>query len=558
MAASDPAPSYDFIIAGGGSSGCVAATRLVREFGCRVLLIERGPARTPAVMRMPAGYMKYLARDDFLEMHRTVPQERLGGRAPIVPQAKVLGGGSAVNAMVYMRGQREDYDGWEAYLGGGSGWSYADVLPHFKALERNTKFNNIYHGIDGDLLVSDPGSLCDTTQDFILAAQGLGHPYNPDFNGERQSGVGVMQHTMGRAANGRMLRCDAVAAFLSGVMDDPRLTVVTDALVARILIEANRAIGVEYVLGGNTVRAYADREVLVATGTYNTAKLLMLSGLGPAGHLNEHGIRVLADLPGVGANLQDHHEVPLIAATRGPSGYFRQDKGWRMVRNGLQYILFGTGPVTTTGIEACLFYDPDGGERPTIQLYCAPIVYLDRDVSSAKPTYGVTLTSCLLRPKARGSVRLRSPDPADKPVVDANFFGDPDDLRLTMASLRFARQLLATKPIGPKIANELLPGADEVSDEALTQFCGRTVKTNYHPSGSVRMGPDGDPMAVLDNRMRVRGVEGLRVIDCSAIPFIPSANTNAAAMMLGHRAAEFVAAPSSQPPARDRHRERVS
>jgi len=546
MASSDRTTRYDFIIAGGGSSACVAATRLVRDFGCRVLLIERGPARAASIMRMPAGYLKYLARDDFLEMHRTVPQQRLGGRAPIVPQAKVLGGGSAVNAMVYMRGQPEDYDAWDAYLGKGSGWSYGDVLPHFKVLERNTRLNNAYHGIDGELLVSDPGSLCDMTQDFILAAQEMGHPYNPDFNGERQSGVGIMQHTMGRKDNGRMVRCDAVSAFLSQVFDDPRLTVVTDALVTKILIENGRAIGVEYNHRGQTLRAHADREVLVAAGTYNTAKLLMLSGLGPADHLKRHGVRVVADLPGVGANLQDHHEVPVIASTNRPSGYFGQDRGWRMLRNGLQYILFGTGPVTTTGIEACLFYDPDGGERPTIQLYCAPIVYLDRDVSSAKPTYGVTLTSCLLRPKARGSVRLRSANPADKPLVDANFFGDPDDLRLTLASLRLARQLLATKPIGPKIAEELLPGASIASEEALVEYCGRTVKTNYHPSGSARMGPDDDPMAVLDHRMRVRGIANLRVIDCSAIPFIPSANTNAAALMLGHRAAEFATAPSHQ------------
>ncbi len=544
MASSGQVARYDFIIAGGGSSACVAATRLVRDFGCRVLLIERGAARTTPIMRMPAGYMKYLARDDFLEMHRTLPQERLGGRAPIVPQAKVLGGGSAVNAMVYMRGQQEDYDAWDTYLGAGSGWSYADVLPHFRALERNTKLNNAYHGIDGDLLVSDPGNLCDLTQDFILAAQEMGHPYNPDFNGHRQSGVGVMQHTMGRNGAGRMVRCDAVSAFLSQVLDDHRLTVATEALVTKIVIERGQAVGVEYRQHGQTLRTHADREVLVAAGTYNTAKLLMLSGIGPPDHLREHGLPVVADLPGVGANLQDHHEVPVIASTNRPSGYFGQDKGWRMVRNGLQYILFGTGPVTTTGIESCLFYDPDGGERPTIQLYCAPIVYLDRDVSDAKPTYGVTLTSCLLRPKARGSVRLRSANPSDQPLIDANFFGHADDLRLTVASLHVARQLLATKPISSKIAQELLPGSSIASDEALIDYCGKTVKTNYHPSGTARMGPEDDSMAVLDRRMRVRGVDGLRVIDCSAIPFIPSANTNAAALMLGRRAAEFAAAPS--------------
>jgi choline dehydrogenase len=533
--------SYDYVIAGGGSSACVAATRLVRDFGYRVLMIERGPARTTRLMRMPAGYMKYLARDDFLEMHRTVSQPQLGGRAPIVPQAKALGGGSAVNAMVYMRGQKEDYDGWERFIGQGSGWSYADMLPHFRALERNTKFNNAYHGIDGGLLVSDPGSLCDMTQDFLLAAQGMGIPYNPDFNGERQEGVGIMQHTMGRRG-GCMERCDAVTAFLSQVMNDPKLTVITEARVDRITFDGNRAVGVEYVKGGERHTARAEREVLVAAGTYNTAKLLMLSGIGPADHLKEHGVPVVADLPGVGQNLQDHHEVPIIATTRGPSGYFGQDRGWRMLRNGLQYLLFDTGPVTTTGIEACLFYDPDGGERPTIQLYCAPIVYLDRDVSSARPTYGVTLTSCLLRPKARGRVRLRSADPGDKPVVDSNFFGDPDDLRLTIASLRFARKLLAARPVADKIASELLPGAAEADDEALTRFCGKTVKTNYHPVGTARMGPDGDTMAVLDEKLRVRGVDGLRVIDCSAMPLIPSGNTNAPAMAVGSKAAELIAA----------------
>ncbi|WP_083656473.1 GMC family oxidoreductase [Mongoliimonas terrestris] len=537
---SGPEREYDFVIAGGGSSACVAAMRLVRDFGARVLMIERGPARTAPIMRMPAGYLRYLARDTFLEMHTTVAQPRLGGRAPIVPQAKVLGGGSAVNAMVYMRGQREDYDGWDALLGGNAGWSYADVLPHFRAVERNTKFNDAYHGIEGTLLVSDPGRLCDTTEDFILAAQGIGIPYNPDFNGARQAGVGVMQHTMGKV-NGRMQRSDAVTAFLSEVRSDPRLTVVTDALVTRILIENGRAVGLVYRHDGQERTVRAGREVLVATGTYNTAKLLMLSGLGPADHLRSHGLKVEVDLPGVGANLQDHHEVPTIATTKGRSGYFGEDRGWPMIRNGLQYALFGTGPVTTTGIESCLFYDPDGGDRPTVQLYCCPIVYLDRDVSSAKPTYGITLTSCLLRPKARGSVRLASADPAAKPVVDSNFFGDPDDLRLTIASIRFARRLLEVRPLGPKIAAELLPGSPLTDDAALAAYCGKTVKTNYHPCGTARMGRDDDPLAVLDARLAVRGVAGLRVIDCAAIPAIPSGNTNAAAIMLGHRAAAFAA-----------------
>jgi choline dehydrogenase-like flavoprotein len=237
----------------------------------------------------------------------------------------------------------------------------------------------------------------------------------------------------------------------------------------------------------------------------------------------------------------DHHEVPVIATTKARSGYFGQDKGWPMLRNGLQYLLFNSGPVTTTGIESCLFYDPDGGDRPTIQLYCAPIVYQDRDVSKARPTWGVTLTSCLLRPRARGTVRLRSADPAAQPLVDCNFFGDPEDLRLTLASMRFARKLLGTEPFLGKIKQEILPGADVDDYAGMTRFAQETVKTNYHPSGSARMGRDDDPMAVVDPRLRVRGIDGLRVIDCSIIPSIPSANTNAIAMAIGSKAATLIA-----------------
>lgn len=533
---------YDFVIVGGGSAASVAAWRLVRTFGFSVLLIERGRARTNRIMAMPAGYMKYLAQDTFLEMHQTVPQAQLGGRAPIVPVAKVLGGGSSVNAMVYMRGQKEDYDGWAESLGDSAGWSYDDILPHFRGIEDNGRLRDEFHGQGGPLRVSDPGYTTQTTHDFIAAAQSLGHRFNSDFNGASQVGVGIMQHTYGQW--GRFMeRSDAVKAFLDPLQDDARLTIIAEARVDRILIENGRATGVLYSKGGRNHTARAEREVLVAAGTYNSAKLMMLSGIGPADHLAEHGISIVADLPGVGANLQDHHEVPVIATTKGKSGYFGQDRGWNMVRNGLQYLLTNSGPVTTTGIEACLFFDPDGGSRPTIQLYCAPIVYLDRDVSAAKPTYGVTFTSCLLRPKARGSVRLRSADPSDLPLVDCNFFGHPDDLRLTVAALHEARRLLEAPPLGDKIASELLPGQSVMDDEAaLTRYCGQTVKTNYHPVGSLRMGRDDDPGAVVDKDLRVRGIAGLRVIDCAIMPQIVSGNTNAPAMAIGSKAASLLAA----------------
>jgi len=532
---------FDFVICGGGSAASVAAMRLVRDFGYRVLILERGGRGTNRVMAMPAGYMKYLNRDTYLEMHKTVPQPQLGGRGPIVPVARTLGGGSAVNAMVYMRGQKEDYDDWAAQIGSNHEWSYEDMLGHFRGVESNSKFAGRYHGTGGNLRVSDPGHISQTSDDYLLAAQALGHPYNPDFNGETQAGVGIMQHTYG-LWDGRKRRSDAKKAYLDPLRDDRRLTIVTGARVDRIIIENGRAVGVAYTRDGEPHEVRPAREVLVGAGTYNSAKLLMLSGLGPADHLRDFQIPVVADLPGVGQNLQDHHEVPVIAAARGRYGYFGQDSGWNMICNGLQYLLFGSGPVTTTGIEACLFYDPDGGSRPTIQLYCVPTVYLDRDLSSAEPTYGVTFTSCLLRPKARGWVKLRSADPDAQPLVNCNFFGDPDDLRLTLASMRHARRIMQTEPFRSKLAAEILPGADLTTDEELTRFAGQTVKTNYHPSGSCRMGPQTDPMSVVDPRLRVRGIEGLRVIDCSIIPLIPSGNTNAPAMAIGSKAAELVAA----------------
>ena len=526
---------FDYIVVGGGSAGCVAATRLVRDLGARVLLIERGAARGSPLLRMPAGYMKFLGREDYLEMHAAVPQPQLDGRAPVVPQARLLGGGSAVNAMVYMRGQHEDYDGWDAFLGGNTGWSYADMLPHFTRMERNTRLGPPYHGEQGTLIVGDPGRIDPMSHAYMAAIESLGIPRNADFNGERQAGVGPMQHTYGRQG-----RSSVVTAFLDQVRRDPRLTIATGALATRLLIERGRAVGVAYTSRDGATEARAGTEVLVAAGTYNTAKLLMLSGIGPAAHLSAHDIGVVADLPGVGENLQDHHEVPVISAARRPMGYHGQDRGWRMLRNGVQYLLTHGGPVATTGVECCAFLDPDGGERPTIQLYFVPTVYVDRDVTDVAATWGCTLTPCLLRPKARGTVRLRSADPADKPLVDCRFFGHPDDLRLTLAAIRFARRVLAAPPLVDLVAREMLPGPAAQSDDDLARHARRMVKTNYHPVGTARMGPPGDPMAVLDARLRVRGVDALRVIDCAAIPFIPSGNTNAAALALGSRAAALI------------------
>ncbi len=532
------APDYDYIVVGGGSAGCVTAGGLVRDYGARVLLLEAGPRRSPRLIGMPAGYMKYLASDAYLTMHHSTPQPQLDGRAPIIPQAKLLGGGSSVNAMVYMRGNAADYDRWDRELGQGSGWSYRDLLPHFKDLEDNDHLAGEFHGVGGPLKVSHLGRHDVVSQAFVKTLQGLGYEYNPDFNGAHQRGVGFMQHTIDGVTR---RRCNAAEAFLAPVLGDPRLTLLTDASATGIAIEKGRATGVNYFHAGREHRARAGTEVIVTAGSYITPKLLMLSGIGPAAHLREHGIAVVSDLPGVGRNLQDHHEVPVIASTNKPYGYYGQDRGLAMLRNGLQYLLFKTGPVTTTGVEACAFIDPEGTEEDSsIQLYCVPSVYLDRDVSGVDPSHGLTLTPCVLRPKARGSVRLRSSDPRDMPVVDCNFFGEPADLKLQMAGVRFAREVLNAPPIRDMISAEIFPGAGTISDEDLEAHCKRTVKTNYHPVGTCRMGPDFDPMAVLDERLRVRGVNGLRVFDCSVMPTIVSGNTNAPVLAIADRAVKLM------------------
>ena len=535
------AKSWDYIIAGGGSAACVAAWRLTRDTTATVLLLERGPARpsflTSILLSIPAGWMKGISGNAVVEMHHPVPQKHLGGRAPAVGQAAVLGGGTTVNAMVYTRGQAVDYDAWDRVLGGNSGWAYRDVLPHFKGMEGNQHIRDEWHGNDGPLAVSDTAARCQITQDYIRAVQSLGIPPNLDFNGATQRGVGTMQYTTFQKR-----RRDGVETFLKPALQTGRLTIKTNCTVARLIVGNSRCTGVVYVEDGRETGVHCEREVLLAAGTYNTPKLLMLSGLGPGGQLRAHGIPVKADLAGVGQNLQDHHEVPVVAATNGHFGYYGEDKGWRAARNGLRYLLFRSGPATSTGVEACAYVDPDGGHRPVIKMYCVPTVYLDADIKDVRSEDGVTLNACLLRPRSRGTVGLRSGNASDQPVIDNNYLAEPEDLRLEIAGLRFARAILKAGPLAARVTREILPGADVTSDEGLAAHCRRTVKTNWHPVGTCKMGREDDPCAVLDTELRVRGVAGLRVIDASAMPLIPSGNTNAPAMMLADRAASLIIA----------------
>lgn len=530
---------FDYVVVGGGSAGCIVAARLVQQGNARVLLLEAGSDEYHPLLKMPAGYMKFLASDKYLTLHQTENQPQLNGRGVIVPQAKVLGGGSTVNAMVYMRGHKQDYADWNSALGNqGTDWSWDALLPHFTAIEDNDHLGAPFHGVGGPMKVSHLGHFSPLSRAYVKTLQQLGISYTPDFNTGNPFGVGFMQHTI----NGQTRqRCSVVDAFINPLRQDERLTIVTQAVVEEILFDGDSACGVRYSKQGESQQVRASQEVILAAGAYQTPKLLMLSGIGPQEQLEQHGIALRHHLAGVGKNLQDHYEVPVVASTKGAFGYYGQDRGWPMFKAGLQYMLFKTGPVTTTGVETCAFFDPlDFSATPTVQMFCVPTVYLDRDVMGADPGHGVTVNSLLLRPKATGEVTLRDAKASTPPVIDTQIFGHPEDLARTLAGFRFARQVIATTPIAAMVRQEIFPGADVTSEQAITEHCKRMVKTGYHPVGTCRMGHDDDPLAVLTDDLRVRGVQRLRVVDASMMPNIISGNTNAIVMAVAHRAAELL------------------
>lgn len=534
-------PEYDFIVAGGGAAGCVVAARLVTDGGYKVLLLEAGYSNKHPLLDMPPGIFKMINGTRFMRYHKTTPQEHLGGRVHDIPQGHVLGGGSSVNAQVYMRGRPSDYDAWQSLLHGSSNsvdWGWASVLPHFRAMEDNNRFCNKLHGVGGPLLVSDPGHIDDLSRLFVQAVQNRGEPFRPDFNGPSQRGVGFYQF-MNR--NGR--RSSAAYAYIEPIKDNPNLTVRLQSEVQNVIIEDGKAAGVTFLdKSGTKHTARCGGEVILAAGSLITPKILMHSGIGPADHLRSFDIPCRVDLPGVGENLVDHPEVPITARITGKGGYYRQGEGWRMIRNGLQFKLFGSGPVTSAGVEAGAFVNPENPEaEPTIQAFCVPIVYVDRDTKHlVQDGYGLTVTTVVVKPRSRGSVKLASADPRAMPSVSPNLLKAPEDMEAMVKGQRFFREVFNTSPLVERIEKVMLPNPGVKSDADLRDYCRRFVKTNYHPAGTARMGPDGDPLAVLDPQLRVRGVGNLRVCDLSAMPDINAGNTQAPAMMIGDRCAEIV------------------
>ena len=522
--------TYDYIVVGAGSAGCVVAARLV-EAGRSVLLVEAGPKDDSPLVRMPGATFRLIGSGRTW-LYETEPQKSANGRKMVVPQGRTLGGGSSVNGMVYIRGNAADYDGWRD--AGCPGWGWADVLPVFRRSERNARLGGPLHGTDGPLPVCDATYRHPLSRAFIQAGQEIGLPRNDDFNGPSQEGVGYYQTTILR---GR--RASTPAAYLARVKGNPKLDILTDCLVTRVVVENGQAVGIGFRRNdGSEAGARVRDEVILSAGTLATPKLLMLSGIGPAAHLAETGIDVVRDLPGVGGNFHDHLGVSAYGRTRRPISLLGQDRGLRAARHGLQWLLFRSGVLASNVIESGGFADTDGDGRVDVQFHVVPT--LTGDIDRAPPQgHGLSINTCVLRPKSRGTVRLRSADPAAPIRFDGGFLDDPADVETLKRGVALARRILRAPALQRVIESEILPSAaDEIDDAALEAHVRAIAKTVYHPVGTCRMG--GDAGAVVDPLLRVRTLDRLRVADASIMPAITSGNTNAPAIMIGERCADFV------------------
>ena len=536
------APEFDYIIVGAGSAGCVLANRLTEAPEIRVLLIEAGPPDRSLFIHMPSAFAYPLAGDTYNWAYATEPEPHMDGRRIACPRGRVLGGSSSINGMVYIRGHALDYDGW-AGAKGLEHWSYFHCLPYFRKAETRIKGADAYHGGDGPLYVTTGAMRNPLYRAFIDAGVEAGYAYTDDMNGYRQEGVGPMDRTTWR---GR--RWSAAMAYLRPAQRRANLRVESRCLVNRILFESTRAVGVEYAQGGPVVRARARREVIVAAGAINSPQLLMLSGIGDADALGQCGIAAVAHVPGVGENLQDHIETYVQHACTQPITLYTTQNLVAKGRIGLEWLLFRTGLGATNHFEAGGFIRSAAGVRhPDLQYHFLPIA-ITYDGREKVEQHGFQAHVGPMRPTSTGWVRLKSSDPREPPRIQFNYLATAGDRREFRDGVRLTREIFAQKAFDPFRGAELSPGAQVTTDAAIDAHLRRKAESAYHPSCSCRMGADDDPRAVVDGNLRVRGVEGLRVVDASVMPAVVSGNLNAPTIMIAEKAADIILGQPALPP----------
>jgi len=526
--------TYDFIIVGAGSAGCVLANRLTACGRYRVLLLEAGPADRNLWLRIPLGYGKLFTDRRHNWCYATEPQPQCAGREVIAPRGKVLGGSSAINGLIYIRGQAEDFNLWRQL--GNAGWGYDDVLPYFRKSEANERGADALHGGDGPLAVSNARDLHPLALAYIEAAQQCGYPRNDDFNGATQEGAGLYQTTM---RNG--VRCSTATGYLKPARRRANLRVVTDALTMRVLFDGRRATGIEYRRGDETRTVRASREVIVSSGAFNSPQLLQLSGVGPASLLQSFGIPIVADMPGVGDGLNDHYAGRIMLRCRQPITLNDAVRGWSgKVSAAARYAFSRRGYLTTAAISAgCFVRAHPLSETPDSQ--CSMALYSGDSIGGTLHAFpGVTGVCTLLRPESRGYVRIKSADPRQAPAINPNYLATERDRETVVAGVKALRRIFRAPAMARHIAEEIEPGAGCDNDDELLEFIRRRGSTTYHPVSTCRMGQDA--RAVTDERLRVRGLIGLRVIDASIMPAVVSGNTNAATIMIGEKGADMVLA----------------